>query len=283
VRRSQPDDVAAAHAILAAWERDTLGEAQVSVDMFASGEAIADASYVAETAAGVAGHASVRGETVNVIVARRERRRGIGTALLQAAEGAATGTALRLTGVSLETAAAPFARANGYRLASEVWLMGVEVDAAARAPAWPDGVSVRTYADADAAELKRLLDVCYAEEGTPPLSFEEWRTVMLADPSFDAGVWFLASAEERLVGAALCWTEGFVKDLVVHPDWRRRGLGSALMREALCAFARRGVRRVALKTDSNNPTQAWRLYARLGMHTDRTYQVFEKPRAGGGS
>jgi hypothetical protein len=34
--------------------------------------------------------------------------------------------------------------------------------------------------------------------------------------------------------------------------------------------------RVTLKTDSVNPTEAWRLNERLGMRKERTYEVFEK-------
>jgi ribosomal protein S18 acetylase RimI-like enzyme len=99
---------------------------------------------------------------------------------------------------------------------------------------------------------------------------------MLEDPSFEPQAWFLAEANGRLVGAALNWKEGYVKDLVVHPDWRRRGLGRALMEQTFAEFARRGIERVTLKTDSINPTEAWRLYERLGMRKERTYEVFQK-------
>jgi ribosomal protein S18 acetylase RimI-like enzyme len=79
-----------------------------------------------------------------------------------------------------------------------------------------------------------------------------------------------------MVGAVLNWQEGYVKDLAVHPHRRGRGLGKALMLQTFAEFARRGIPRVTLKTDSINPTQAWKLYARLGMETERTYEVFEK-------
>jgi ribosomal protein S18 acetylase RimI-like enzyme len=106
--------------------------------------------------------------------------------------------------------------------------------------------------------------------------FDDWRAFMLGDPSYDPDVWFLAVAGDRVVGAALNWKGGYVKDLVVHPQWRGPGLGKALMLQTFREFARRGVPRVTLKTDSNNPTQAWRLYERLGMRIERTYEVFEK-------
>ena len=48
------------------------------------------------------------------------------------------------------------------------------------------------------------------------------------------------------------------------------------MQQTFSEFARRGVPRITLKTDSINPTDAWRLYERLGMKVERTYEVFEK-------
>jgi ribosomal protein S18 acetylase RimI-like enzyme len=138
---------------------------------------------------------------------------------------------------------------------------------------------VRTFREDDAKAVKDLLDEAYAAEpGHNPLPFDDWCTFMLGDPSYDPEVWFLAVESERIVGAVLNWKEGYVKDLVVHPDRRGLGLGKALMHQTFGEFARRGIPRITLKTDSINPTQAWRLYERLGMRRERTYEVFEKSR-----
>ena len=48
------------------------------------------------------------------------------------------------------------------------------------------------------------------------------------------------------------------------------------MEQTLAEFAGRGIDRLTLKTDSINPTEAWRLYERLGMGKERTYEVFHK-------
>ena len=55
-----------------------------------------------------------------------------------------------------------------------------------------------------------------------------------------------------------------MKDLVVHPDWRRRGLGEALLLHVFAEFHRRGAARVDLKVWENN-SDARRLYGRMGM------------------
>jgi ribosomal protein S18 acetylase RimI-like enzyme len=157
--------------------------------------------------------------------------------------------------------------------------MGIDLPDDIPEPEWPEGVSVRTYGgeEAEAREIKDLLDLAYADEfHHHPATFENWSRFMFEDPMFDAGVWFLAVADGTIVGAALNWDEGYIKDLVVHPDWRGRGLGKALVYQTFGEFKRRGLPRVTLKTDSNNPTDAWRLYERVGMRKERTYEIFQK-------
>lgn len=277
VRPSRPEETDAAYQILAEWETDIFGEPEITLGMFTNGLTMADASYVAETPDGIAGHAGIWAESVNVLVKGTERRRGVGTSLLRAVEEAAETDLLRLIGVTLELAAAPFAAANGYEKVSEAWLMGVDLPTELPPPAWPDDVLVRTFREEDARGLKELLDLAYSEEPHHvPLSFEDWRTFMLTRPSFDPKAWFLAFEGGGMVGAVLNWKEGYVKDLVVHPERRGCGLGKALMLQTFAEFTHRGIPRVTLKTDSMNPTQAWKLYKRLGMETERTYEIFEK-------
>jgi mycothiol synthase len=241
--------------------------------------ASADGSFVAEVDGRIVGEADASGGWIDVGVEPSVRRRGIGTALLQAAEGTATAKPTLLMALQSDAPGAAFAQANGYEKAWEVWLMGIDLPEAIPEPEWPEGVSVRTYGgeEAEAREIKELLDLAYAEEfHHQPATFESWSRFMFEDPMFDATVWFLAVADGKIVGAALNWDEGYIKDLVVHPDWRGRGLGKALVYQTFGEFKRRELPRVTLKTDSNNPTDAWRLYERTGMRKERTYEIFQK-------
>jgi mycothiol synthase len=279
VRPARPEDTEAAYEIFADWQRSSYGEVEIGPEMFATGLAGADAVFVAETEDGVVGHSDVDGGWIDVGVEPSVRRRGVGTALLRAAEGAATAEPTLLMALQSDPPGAAFAQANGYEKAWEVWLMGIDLPEEIRKPEWPQGVSMRTYGgeEAEAREIKELLDLAYAEEfHHQPATFENWSRFMFEDPMFDAKVWFLAVADGKIVGAALNWDEGYIKDLVVHPDWRGRGLGKALVYQTLGEFKRRGLPRVTLKTDSNNPTDAWRLYERAGMRKERTYEIFQK-------
>jgi mycothiol synthase len=277
IRPFRAEDTDPAYELLAEHQRELFGEAELTHGMFSNLLAIADTSYAAETPAGFAGSAHIRAEGIDLIVRPSERRQGIGTQLLRTIEEGAKTELLRLIGVTLEPAAAPFCLANGYEKAWEAWLMGIDLGDSLPPPRWPEDVIVRTFREEDTAEVKDLLDIAYAQEPHHhPLPFEDWQTFMLGDPSFDPSCWFLAEADGELVAAALNWKEGYVKDVVVHPEHRRRGLGEALMRHTFREFRRRGAARVTLKTDSINPTEAWRLYERLGMGYERTYEVFEK-------
>ena len=276
VREARPDDLVASYEVVAACESPLYGRPQLTLEHFRNTWDL----WTGFTAMGrgeIVGTSAVRGDDIVVFVLPRARRRRIGTRLLHAAEEAAPLDVVQADAVTLEPAAAPFFRANGYEKVYEIWLMGVELAPEEPEPRWPEGVRVRTFRVEDAPDVKALLDLAYAAEPDyRPAPFEEWRRVMVGDPSFDAGVWFLAESDDGLAGAALNWREGYVKDLVVHPGWRRRGLGEALMRHTFRTFRGRGVERVTLKTDDVNPTQAWRLYERMGMRTERTWEVFEK-------
>jgi ribosomal protein S18 acetylase RimI-like enzyme len=233
-------------------------------------------NWVAYSGADLMGAAALVFDGVEVDVRLDVRRRGIGTRLLRVAEEATDRESLRADAVTLEPAAAPFLHANGYEKGWEYWLMRIDLLGAVEEPVWPDGVLVRTFRE-DAQQLWSLLELAYADDLSTELpQFSEWRELMLGDPSFEPENVFLVEVDGELVAAALNWKEGFVKDLVVHPAWRRRGLGTALMLHAFRHFRARGISLVELKTDSVNPTDAWRLYEKLGMRKERTYEVFLK-------
>ncbi|HLJ02081.1 MAG TPA: GNAT family N-acetyltransferase [Solirubrobacteraceae bacterium] len=149
--------------------------------------------------------------------------------------------------------------------AGVVWRMRVALEGdALLPPRWPEGVSVRTFRADDAAAVHALLEHGYRQGGGSVAELDTWLPAMIGDSEYDAGLWFLAEAGATLAGVALCWTSAFVKDLVVHESWRRRGLGEALLRHVFTTFARRGATAVELKVDATN-AGAIRLYERAGM------------------
>jgi mycothiol synthase len=167
--------------------------------------------------------------------------------------------------------------ADGWARPRDVHRMWVELDPSEPAPAFPDDVAVRPYTDDDARRLHAFLELAYAQNNERTEPFDEWKHFMTQPPWFEAAYWHLAESQGAIAGCALTWAPedgaGWIKDLAVHPDHRRRGLGEALLHHAHRAYRAAGVSRVGLKVDSDNPSSAGRLYARLGYVTDRLYAI----------
>lgn len=134
------------------------------------------------------------------------------------------------------------------------------------APRWPPGIVLDRFREADAPACHALLLRAYAEGGGDIVSsFEEWWRTTGNDSEFDPELLLLARTRDgAIAGLALCWTTGFVKDIVVDPSYRRQGIGEALLLEAFAVLQRRSHSRIGLKLRSDNPYGARRLYERLG-------------------
>ena len=149
-------------------------------------------------------------------------------------------------------------------------------------PRWADGVSVRSYTDADGPAVHALLDESYAgwDHTYVPVSHAGWLAFMTEHAEFDPALWFLVERDGALVATALHWREwdgrGWVKDLVVREHERGRGLAKALLRHGFQVYKQRGADRVGLKVDSTNPTGAVQLYEREGFVTDQRLGMWEK-------
>ncbi len=123
---------------------------------------------------------------------------------------------------------------------------------------------MRRFRADDAQSLHALLSEVFDDGEEGP--FDAWWQKVSNDAEFDPALCFLAfDGDGRLVGAALCWTGGYLKDLAVRPEARRRGLAEALLRQVFGTFRARGAAHVDLKTDLVKNRDAVRLYERMGM------------------
>jgi ribosomal protein S18 acetylase RimI-like enzyme len=82
---------------------------------------------------------------------------------------------------------------------------------------------------------------------------------------------------DAIVGCALYWSTGWLKDLAVKASERGRGLGAALIQAGFAEFSRRGRKRIGLKVDPMNPTGAVRLYERLGFVIEGRESIWRLP------
>jgi ribosomal protein S18 acetylase RimI-like enzyme len=144
-------------------------------------------------------------------------------------------------------------------------LMRVDLPRQTPEPVWPEGTAVRGFTAADAPHVHALLEHGYRNGGGSVAPFGTWLPALTGDSEFDPQTCFLVLAGDELVAASICWTSGFVKDLVVRESWRRHGLGESLLRLAFRTFQERGASRVDLKVEAPN-AGAIRLYERVGMY-----------------
>lgn len=171
---------------------------------------------------------------------------------------------------------------RGYTETRHDWMMGITFSEAPPAPpAWPDGISFRTFIRGqDDRLMYEALDEAFQDHrGHRSGTFERWEQQVLQRENVDPTLWFLAMDGAEVAGVALCYTEpemGIVDELGVRRLWRHRGLGMALLRQAFGEFYRRGMRRVELGVDAESLTGATRLYERAGMHILDRLDRFEK-------
>jgi ribosomal protein S18 acetylase RimI-like enzyme len=131
-------------------------------------------------------------------------------------------------------------------------------------PELPAGVLITPIWQTRPIELHALLREAYTTGGGSVGSFEQWWWPLVEDEEFDPTLIIIATAAGRPVGLIQCWTSSFIKDLVVAPAWRGRGLGAYLLNAAFADFRERGVPHVDLKVEESNAA-ALRFYQRHEM------------------
>jgi len=108
---------------------------------------------------------------------------------------------------------------------------------------------VRLINEADAVD--RVDDATTAEDVQMSLTWPE------GDPLRDRWVVEDPADPDRLIGEGVCWkaasTERANVDARVHPDWRRRGLGSALLTRAIARAHEKGAEYLASGADDRLP------------------------------
>jgi mycothiol synthase len=169
----------------------------------------------------------------------------------------------------------------GYREVRRFYRMLVEHAREPPAPEWPEGFRVSTFEPGEGQAFHAALNEAFAEEWNFfPEPFAEWAERRLNAPDFDPTLWFAVRAGDEIAAVLRGDPEragaGWVGVLGVRPQWRRRGLGLALLQHAFGEFYRRGQPRVGLGVDAQNPTGATRLYERAGMHVTYEAIAFKK-------
>ncbi|HEX3326594.1 MAG TPA: GNAT family N-acetyltransferase [Actinomycetota bacterium] len=203
--------------------------------------------------------------------------RGIGKALIEEAEERASKLAQRLQKpVTLETdvnddRARDLLARRGFEKTGASFPMFMDLHDPAPAPDWPEGVELRPYVQGP--DDHEFFDVmARGFELDPSFTLDSWLERQ-GLPDFSPDLWWFAQAAEGPVAALECRKQwhaqtdtGWIKNIATLPEWRRRGVGRALLYHAFARFRELGRTRAVLGVDADNPTQAKNFYERIGMY-----------------
>jgi ribosomal protein S18 acetylase RimI-like enzyme len=172
-------------------------------------------------------------------------------------------------------------RSFGYERERLFMHMAIDLRDGAPAVAATEGFTIRPFRPGQDDRAVHLLEeATFAEHwGQVSRTYEEFVKDWFGSSSFDPELWVIAEVGDRPVGFAIGVARpdhGWVSDIGVLPDFRRRGIGEALLRRMFELFAARGFPQARLNVDAANATGATRLYERAGMHPTHRWVVYAK-------
>ncbi len=183
-----------------------------------------------------------------------------------------------------------FLECRGYNHARSSYRMTIKLDDSIPQPVWPEGFVVRSIDPATddlrlaiQAEQEAFLD----HYGVMPEPFETYyerrKHFLMSESNVDFSACYMvldgdqvAAVEFNSVSVADDLNTAWIGTLGVRRQWRKNGLGLALLRMAFTEMCKRGKNRVGLYVDAENLTGALRLYQNAGMFVDYENCYYEK-------
>jgi mycothiol synthase len=213
------------------------------------------------------------------VVHPRWKGHGIGSEILRRNEQRVAGRAPRVHQIVLagDTAGQRLNLSHGYEEIRRFYDMAIEQ---AEPPA-PVAIPVEAVGEDELRAFHAALDEAFQDHwehhSTP---FDEWWERHSKNPNLDLSLWFVIRDGDEI--AAVTRNEanrnggGYIGAIGVRRPWRGKGYAKALLLHSFREFYERGLPRVTLGVDAQNPTGATHLYERVGMHVEMENIVFEK-------
>jgi mycothiol synthase len=211
--------------------------------------------------------------------------RGIGTLMVTGLEEAARSRGARRIQnevMEADSAARALLESLGYTAVRVFREMRIDLEAPPAAPSWPEGLRVVGFdAERDARAFHAAQQEAFVDAWDfRPRDFGSWSRMHVETERFDPALWCVVRAGDEIAAGTICTGDtfggGFVHVLFTRRPWRRRGVGAALVGDALARFWERGERSVGLGVDAGSTTGAFRLYERAGMAPALGWVIYEK-------
>ena len=286
-RPPRESDLAAMHAVIAAYEERFLGEVMIELeDLEAdwqrpSFDPDRDAVLVLDGDEVVACGEVHQARRVTASVRPDAAGRGIGAALvdwsvrLVAQRG---GSKVGQTVPDADAAAAQLFRSRGWAPLWTSWVLELPPGEAIAPRPLPGGYRLRTLRPGqDEQAAYQVVEDAFGEwPEREPTTYGDWAATVVGRPGFEPWQLLLAvtgeGEAEQVVGAChliVSGGAGWVNQVAVSRAHRGRGIAQALLAAAFAAARERGADKAELSTDSR--TGALSLYERLGMRVKSSF------------
>ena len=203
---------------------------------------------------------------LSLVVRPAMRGRGLGSALLRRVQASYDG-ALVAWSHGNHPAAARLAATYGWERVRDLWVMRRSTSLPLPPLELPGGLTIRSYADADAADVVEVNAAAFAQHPEQGAMDRDNLARRMAEPWFDPAGLLVAEDESGVLG--FHWTKqhdaarGEVYVVGVAPRAQGRGLGRLLTLAGLHHLEGLGVEEVLLYVESDN-APAVAVYSRLG-------------------
>ena len=289
-RPARQDDLRAVTELLRGSELVDRGEAEITPEDVASVWSMPDFDLDKESNMifdddRLVGYGEVYQWRAEATVYPDARDRGIGTGLVAwteqatlARRSASEEARIGQTIIDSNHTAIELLKRNGYTRRHTSWALRMPTEVEIEDQPLPVGYAIRLFDEKDERQVFQVVEDAFNEwPNRTPSTFEKWQGWVTLRDDFDPSLVFVAIHEEEVVGVAVGLSypdEGWVHQLAVQRDHRRKGLAKALLKTTFDQMRTLGFPEVGLSTDSR--TGALDLYLDLGMEVRESYTHYSK-------
>lgn len=223
-----------------------------------------------------------------VFVHPRFKNQGIGSLLLTKVEERAHALAKGKEGEQKLMNQIPFTNQSarklvedrGYQFSRLYERMKIQLEGQPNQESLPDGITIRSFQpDHDEKTLFTLYDETFRDAwGYTKKDFSAWISQKKGD-GYDPSLWFIAWKDTQPVGFLMSrmQEDGLFIDLLgVKCEYRKHGIGKALLLHTFGIAYQRNQKTILLYVDSDSLTNANRLYQQVGMSPHSQTAVYMK-------
>jgi mycothiol synthase len=291
------EDAQAVTDLVALCDIEEIGEPDISLsdvlDMWNSIQIETDAWMAVTATNEIIGYGFVEVTGANrmdtcVFVHPHYKNQGIGSLLLKKVEERANVLAKGKAGEQKLMNQIPFTNmaarnlveANGYQFSRLYERMKIELEGQPDQPLLPEGITLRTFQpDHDEETLFSIYDETFRDAwGYTKKDFSTWISQKKGD-GYDPSLWFIVWKDSTPVGFLMSrmQEDGLFIDLLgVKREYRKHGIGKALLLHTFALAYHRHQKTVLLYVDTDSLTNANLLYQQVGMTPHSQTAVYMK-------